>query len=99
MPDIAQVQVQNKLQLAMPLLPQEVQQAGVRVNKPARNFLVVIGFISNDNSMSNEDLTDYVATNLLDPLNRTKGVGDVRSSARSTRCASGSTRPSSTTTA
>jgi multidrug efflux pump len=77
-PDTAQVQVQNKLQLAMPLLPQEVQQAGVRVNKPARNFLVVMGFISTDNSMSNEDLTDYVATNLLDPLNRTKGVGDVQ---------------------
>jgi multidrug efflux pump len=77
-PDTAQVQVQNKLQLAMPLLPQEVQQSGVRVNKPARNFLVVMGFISTDNSMSNEDLTDYVATNLLDPLNRTKGVGDVQ---------------------
>ena len=76
-PDTAQVQVQNKLQLALPLLPQEVQQAGIRVNKPARNFLVVLGFISNDGSMSNEDLTDYVATNLLDPLNRTKGVGDV----------------------
>jgi len=76
-PDVAQVQVQNKLQLAMPLLPQEVQQAGIRVNKPARNFLIVLGFISVDNSMSNEDLTDYVATNLLDPLNRTKGVGDV----------------------
>src|SRR5688572_6386846 len=77
-PDVAQVQVQNKLQLAMPNLPQEVQQAGVRVNKPARNFLVVLGFISSDGSMSNEDLTNYVATNLLDPLNRTKGVGDVQ---------------------
>ncbi len=76
-PDTAQVQVQNKLQLAMPNLPQEVQQAGVRVNKPARNYLVVLGVISADNSMSNEALTDYVATNLLDPLNRTKGVGDV----------------------
>src|SRR5262245_27080698 len=76
-PDTAQVQVQNKLQLAMPSLPQEVQQAGVRVNKPARNYLVVLGFISTDNSMSNEELTDYVATNVLDPLNRTKGVGDV----------------------
>ena len=50
-PDVAQVQVQNKLQLALPLLPQEVQQAGVRVNKPARNFLIVLGFISTDNSM------------------------------------------------
>ncbi len=76
-PDVAQVQVQNKLQTALPLLPQEVQQSGVRVNKPARNFLVVMGFISTDNSMSNEDLTDYVATNLLDQLNRTPGVGDV----------------------
>ena len=76
-PDTAQVQVQNKLQLALPLLPQEVQQAGIRVNKPARNFLIVLGFISTDGSMNNEDLTDYVATNLLDPLNRTKGVGDV----------------------
>src|SRR3954469_16365768 len=76
-PDTAQVQVQNKLQLALPLLPQEVQQSGIRVNKPARNFLIVLGFISADNSMSNEDLTDYVASNLLDPLNRTKGVGDV----------------------
>ena len=76
-PDTAQVQVQNKLQLALPLLPQEVQQAGIRVNKPARNFLIVLGFISSDGSMSNEDLTDYVASNLQDPLNRTKGVGDV----------------------
>ena len=76
-PDVAQVQVQNKLQTAMPLLPQEVQQSGIRVNKPARNFLVVMGFISADGSMSNEDLTDYVATNILDPLNRTSGVGDV----------------------
>ena len=77
-PDTAQVQVQNKLQTAMPLLPQEVQQSGIRVNKPARNFLVVMGFISADGSMNNEDLTDYVATNILDPLNRTSGVGDVQ---------------------
>ncbi|HTU66676.1 MAG TPA: efflux RND transporter permease subunit [Steroidobacteraceae bacterium] len=76
-PDTAQVQVQNKLQTAMPLLPQEVQQSGIRVNKPARNFLVVMGFISDDGSMNNEDLADYVATNVLDPLNRTPGVGDV----------------------
>ena len=75
-PDIAQVQVQNKVQLATPLLPQEVQQAGIRVNKPARNFLIVLGFISNDGSMSNEDLTDYVASNLQDPLSRVNGVGN-----------------------
>ncbi|PZN30161.1 MAG: hydrophobe/amphiphile efflux-1 family RND transporter, partial [Proteobacteria bacterium] len=77
-PDIAQVQVQNKLQLATPLLPQEVQQQGLRVSKPTRNFLVVLGFISTNDSMSNEDLTDYVATNVLDQLNRTPGVGDVQ---------------------
>ena len=77
-PDIAQVQVQNKLQLAMPLLPQEVQQQGIRVAKPTRNFLVVLGFISADNSMSSEDIGDFVATNILDQLNRTQGVGDVQ---------------------
>jgi multidrug efflux pump len=77
-PDIAQVQVQNKLQLATPLLPQEVQQQGMRVNKPTRNFLVVLGFTSEDGSMSSEDLGDYVSTNILDQLNRTQGVGDVQ---------------------
>jgi multidrug efflux pump len=77
-PDVAQVQVQNKLQLAMPLLPQEVQQQGVRVAKPTRNFLVILGFISANDSMSSEDIGDYVATNVLDQLNRTPGVGDVQ---------------------
>ncbi len=76
-PDIAQVQVQNKLQLAMPLIPLDVQQQGIRVNKPTRNFLVVLGFISANDSMSSEEIGDYVATNILDPLNRTPGVGDV----------------------
>src|SRR5215471_7175551 len=76
-PDIAQVQVQNKLQLALPLIPQEVQQQGIRVNKPTRNFLVVLGFISANDSMSSEDIGDYVATNILDQLSRTPGVGDV----------------------
>jgi multidrug efflux pump len=76
-PDIAQVQVQNKLQLAMPLIPQEVQQQGMRVNKPTRNFLVVLGFISTNDSMSSEEIGDYVATNITDQLNRTPGVGDV----------------------
>jgi multidrug efflux pump len=76
-PDIAQVQVQNKLQLALPLIPQEVQQQGIRVNKPTRNFLVVLGFISANDSMSSEEIGDYVATNILDQLSRTQGVGDV----------------------
>ncbi|MCU1719470.1 efflux RND transporter permease subunit [Pseudomonas sp. 5P_3.1_Bac2] len=75
-PDIAQVQVQNKLQLATPLLPQEVQQQGIRVTKSVRNFLMVIGLVSEDGSMDKNDLADYVVSNLQDPLSRTKGVGD-----------------------
>jgi len=75
-PDIAQVQVQNKLQLATPLLPQEVQQQGIRVTKSARNFLMVVGVISNDGSLSREDLADYIVATLQDPISRTKGVGD-----------------------
>ena len=58
-PDIAQVQVQNKVALATPLLPQEVQQQGVQVNKSVRNFLIVVGLISEDGSMSGTDLADY----------------------------------------
>ena len=77
-PNIAQVQVQNKLQLAMPLLPQRVQQQGVQVTKSARNFMMVIGFTSADGSMNNFDLSDYVASNILDPLGRVPGVGDVQ---------------------
>ena len=57
-PDIAQVQVQNKLQLAMSLLPQEVQAQGVQVTKAAKNFLTVLGFVSEDGSMTNVQLAD-----------------------------------------
>src|SRR5580704_7115881 len=75
-PDIAQVQVQNKLQLATPLLPLEVQQEGLRVVKATRNFLLVIGFYSTDGSMSSEDVSDYIASYVQDPVSRTLGVGD-----------------------
>jgi multidrug efflux pump len=75
-PDIAQVQVQNKLQLATPLLPQEVQQQGIRVTKAVKNFLLVIGVVSKDGSMSKDDLANYIVSNLQDPISRTKGVGD-----------------------
>lgn len=75
--DIAQVQVQNKLQQALPLLPQEVQQQGVRVAKSNGSFLMVIGFISTDASMGREDIADYVVANVKDPLSRTEGVGNV----------------------
>src|SRR5580693_7124536 len=75
-PDIAQVQVQNKLQLATPLLPAEVQAQGIRVAKATRNFLMVIGFYSADGSMNNDDISDYVASHVQDPISRTPGVGD-----------------------
>ncbi|MDR2878055.1 MAG: efflux RND transporter permease subunit [Chromatiales bacterium] len=76
--DIAQVQVQNKLQLAMPLLPQEVQQQGVTVNKANTSFLMVVGFVSEDGSMDKNDIADYVSATLVDPLSRLPGVGNVR---------------------
>ena len=76
-PDTAQVQVQNKLQLAMPLLPQAVQQQGVQVAKSARNFLMVIGFVSNDGSQTNVDLADFLVASVQDPLSRVSGVGEV----------------------
>lgn len=75
-PDVAQVQVQNKLQLATPLLPQEVQQQGIRVAKATKNFLIVIGVVSTDGSMDASDLSDFVVSNIQDPISRTPGVGD-----------------------
>ncbi len=75
-PDIAQVQVQNKLQLATPLLPQEVQQQGIRVTKAVKNFLMVVGIVSEDGSLTKEDLSNYIVSNIQDPLSRTAGVGD-----------------------
>ncbi len=77
-PDTAQVQVQNKLQLAMPLLPQEVQRQGVNVSKSSSGFLQVIAFVSEDNSMGKDDISDYVAANLVDPLSRVPGVGTLQ---------------------
>jgi multidrug efflux pump len=76
-PDIAQVQTQNKLQMALPLLPQVVQRQGVSVNKSTMNFLMVVGFISEDLSMDRDDLTNYVVAHIQDPLSRVQGVGEV----------------------
>ncbi|HEX7761275.1 MAG TPA: efflux RND transporter permease subunit [Caulobacteraceae bacterium] len=76
--DIAQVQVQNKLQTATALLPQEVQQQGLTVVKSTRNFLMVIGLYSEDGKYSNSDLADYIASNLQDPISRVEGVGDTQ---------------------
>ena len=77
-PDIAQVQVQNKLQLAMPLMPQEVQRQGVSVGKERSGFLMVVGFVSGDGSMSRNDIADYVSANIVDPLSRVPGVGNLQ---------------------
>jgi multidrug efflux pump len=76
--DIAQVQVQNKLQSAVALLPQEVQQQGLTVVKSTRNFLLVVGLYATDGKATNSDLADYIATNLQDPISRVDGVGDVQ---------------------
>jgi len=77
-PDIAQVQVQNKLQQSIALLPQEVQQEGIQVNKSNSTFLMIVGLISTDGSLENFDLGDYMVTTLRDPLSRTPGVGSIQ---------------------
>ena len=77
-PDIAQVQVQNKLQAATPLLPQEVQQQGIQVTKASANFLVIVGLYSEDGSHDGTDLADYIASRLQDPLSRVTGVGNIQ---------------------
>jgi HAE1 family hydrophobic/amphiphilic exporter-1/multidrug efflux pump len=77
-PDIAQVQVQNKLQAATPLLPQEVQQQGIRVAKATQNFLMFVGIYSENGKHDGDDLADYVVSRLQDPLSRLNGVGDTQ---------------------
>lgn len=77
-PDIAQVQVQNKLQTALPLLPQAVQAQGVTVVKSARNFLMVVGFVSDDGGQVQADLSDFLVSTVQDPLSRVSGVGEVQ---------------------
>ncbi|NLY27017.1 MAG: efflux RND transporter permease subunit [Alcaligenaceae bacterium] len=76
-PDIAQVQVQNKLSAATPMLPQEVQRQGVEVTKSSSSFLMVIALASEDGNLSRTDLGDYAVSNLQDPLSRVPGVGEV----------------------
>lgn len=77
-PDIAQVQVQNKLQTAMPLLPQKVQENGVQVTKSSSAFLMVIGFYSNTDQLNSRDIGDYMASNIQDQISRINGVGLVQ---------------------
>ncbi|GAB6191104.1 efflux RND transporter permease subunit [Desulfocastanea catecholica] len=77
-PDIAQVQVQNKLQQATSQLPQQVQQQGLQVAKSNSTFLMVVGLISADGSMDKNDLADFMVSTLKDPLSRTAGVGSIQ---------------------
>jgi len=77
-PNIAQVQVQNKLQLATPLLPEIVQRQGIAVVKSTRNFLLIVGLVSEDGSMDRNALTDYMVSNLQDIISRLEGVGELQ---------------------
>src|SRR5262249_22261130 len=77
-PDTAQVQVQNKLQSGIALLPTQVQQEGLVVAKAARNFALVIGLESVDGSHNQDDLGDYIASRIQEPIGRITGVGDTQ---------------------
>ncbi|MGB1090633.1 MAG: efflux RND transporter permease subunit [Oceanobacter sp.] len=76
-PDIAQVQVQNKLAQAEPLLPEEVQRQGVAVSKGRTGFLMVVGLVSSDGSLGKSDLADFAISQLKEPLSRVPGVGNI----------------------
>ncbi len=77
-PNIAQVQVQNKLQLATPLLPQIVQKQGIAVVKSTKNYLILVGLESEDGSMDRNQLTDYLVSNVQDIVSRLEGVGELQ---------------------
>ena len=77
-PDLAWAKVQNKLQLAMSSLPEMVQRSGVTVSKSTRNYLIIVGLISEDGSMDGNDLRDYAQSNLEKVLARVPGVGEVQ---------------------
>ncbi|MBN2255753.1 MAG: efflux RND transporter permease subunit, partial [Deltaproteobacteria bacterium] len=76
-PDLAWAKVQNKLQLAMANLPEVIQRSGVKVSKSTRNYLLIVGLISEDGSMDGDDLRDYAQSNLEKVLARVPGVGEV----------------------
>lgn len=76
-PDIAQVQVQNKLQLALPMLPMEVQAQGVSVTKHQKSFMLILTLYSEDGSIAYDELADYLVSHVKEPIARTEGVGEV----------------------
>jgi HAE1 family hydrophobic/amphiphilic exporter-1/multidrug efflux pump len=77
-PDIAQVQVNNKVQAALPLLPQQVQQQGLQVQKSTINFALVYGLYSEDGSHDQDDLSDMLVSQVQDPISRINGVGNTQ---------------------
>src|SRR3984885_8730025 len=77
-PDIAQVQVQNKVQQALPILPQEVQQQGVVVLKSQSSFLLVVALYDDSGRYTNIDISDFMASKMQDPLSRVSGVGQAK---------------------
>jgi hydrophobe/amphiphile efflux-1 (HAE1) family protein len=77
-PDIAQVQVQNKVQAAVPLLPSQVQQLGVVVAKNQPSFIVVVGIYDDTGRYNNVDISDFITSRMNDPLSRVPGVGSTR---------------------
>src|SRR5690349_10931744 len=76
-PDTAQVQVQNQVQQAISRLPQQVQQQGIRVTKSNPDFLLIVAVYDETNQRTNMDVSDYLASNIQDPLSRVTGVGDI----------------------
>jgi len=76
-PDVAWTKVQNKLQPALASLPEVVQRTGVLVNKATRNYLIMVGFVCEDGTMSDVDIGDFAASNVEDILARVPGVGEV----------------------
>src|SRR5471032_1458768 len=77
-PDIAQVQVQNKVQAAVPLLPSAVQQLGVTVQKAINNFILVVAVYDDTGRYNNVDISDFITSKMNDPLSRVPGVGSTR---------------------
>jgi multidrug efflux pump len=76
-PDIAQVQVQNKVQQAVPLLPAVVQQQGVSVNKSQSSFLMLVAVYDTSGRYNDLDTSDFITSKLVDPISRVQGVGDI----------------------
>src|SRR3546814_12642164 len=75
-PDIAQVQVQNKVQQALPRLPQQVKQQGLTVTKSNPDFLLIAAVCDITDQRSKVDVSDYPSANMQDEIGRLPGVGD-----------------------